>query len=38
MTKNNTKNIPADGFAGLKQNFASDATSGFIVFLLALAT
>jgi MFS superfamily sulfate permease-like transporter len=32
----NLKNIPADGLAGLKQNFSKDATSGFIVFLLAL--
>lgn len=29
-------NLPKDGLAGLKENFASDATSGFIVFLLAL--
>ena len=36
MKENNIKNIPADGLAGLKQNFISDATSGFIVFLLAL--
>jgi MFS superfamily sulfate permease-like transporter len=28
--------IPKDGIGGLKQNFSSDATSGFIVFLLAL--
>ncbi|MHA8092695.1 SulP family inorganic anion transporter [Aquirufa regiilacus] len=28
--------VPQDGFAGLKENFASDAISGFIVFLLAL--
>jgi MFS superfamily sulfate permease-like transporter len=28
--------IPADGLAGLKQNWQADATSGFIVFLLAL--
>jgi MFS superfamily sulfate permease-like transporter len=28
--------VPQDGFAGLKENFANDATSGFIVFLLAL--
>ncbi|MCC6726056.1 MAG: SulP family inorganic anion transporter [Saprospiraceae bacterium] len=28
--------IPADGMAGLKQNWQADATSGFIVFLLAL--
>lgn len=32
----NIKNIPADGLAGLKQNFSKDAISGFIVFLLAL--
>jgi MFS superfamily sulfate permease-like transporter len=30
------KYIPADGIAGLKENFSSDAISGFIVFLLAL--
>lgn len=30
------KNVPADGFAGLKQNFSKDALSGFLVFLLAL--
>jgi MFS superfamily sulfate permease-like transporter len=36
MSKNKLKNIPADGLAGLKQNFKSDAISGFIVFLLAL--
>ncbi|NBR13387.1 MAG: SulP family inorganic anion transporter [Crocinitomicaceae bacterium] len=29
-------NIPKDGFEGLKQNFSSDAVSGFLVFLLAL--
>jgi len=28
--------LPKDGLAGLKENFASDAASGFIVFLLAL--
>jgi MFS superfamily sulfate permease-like transporter len=28
--------LPKDGFAGLKENISSDATSGFIVFLLAL--
>jgi len=28
--------LPADGLAGLKQFWATDATSGFIVFLLAL--
>ena len=30
------KSIPNDGFKGLKQNFSSDAMSGFLVFLLAL--
>jgi MFS superfamily sulfate permease-like transporter len=30
------KNTPKDGLAGLKENYASDAASGFIVFLLAL--
>jgi MFS superfamily sulfate permease-like transporter len=29
-------NIPQDGLNGLKENFSSDAISGFIVFLLAL--
>ncbi|SOE23502.1 Sulfate permease, MFS superfamily [Spirosomataceae bacterium TFI 002] len=28
--------VPLDGLAGLKENFSSDAISGFIVFLLAL--
>ncbi len=28
--------LPKDGLAGLKENLAADATSGFIVFLLAL--
>jgi len=28
--------LPKDGLAGLKENFSSDAASGFIVFLLAL--
>jgi len=28
--------IPADGLAGLKENFSKDALSGFLVFLLAL--
>jgi len=32
----NKKNIPLDGFEGLKQNFSADALSGFLVFLLAL--
>ncbi len=30
------KYVPVDGLAGLKENFKSDAISGFIVFLLAL--
>ena len=33
MVKNK---LPLDGLKGLKENFQSDATSGFIVFLLAL--
>ena len=33
--KNNLE-LPKDGLTGLKENFASDAASGFIVFLLAL--
>lgn len=33
---NTKKYIPADGWAGFKENFSSDAISGFIVFLLAL--
>jgi len=36
MNSNIKSNSPADGFAGLKENFKSDAISGFIVFLLAL--
>jgi MFS superfamily sulfate permease-like transporter len=32
----NKKWIPADGLAGLKENFSSDAMSGFLVFLLAM--
>ena len=28
--------IPADGLAGLKENFTKDALAGFLVFLLAL--
>ena len=32
----NNKTLPKDGINGLKENFLSDATSGFIVFLLAL--
>ena len=30
------KIIPKDGFEGFKQNFSSDAISGFLVFLVAL--
>lgn len=30
------KKLPLDGLAGLKENFSTDAASGFIVFLLAL--
>mgnify|MGYP006167810133 FL=1 len=36
MTSKIKKHIPADGLAGLKENFKTDAISGFIVFLLAL--
>lgn len=28
--------VPLDGLAGLKENFSSDAISGFVVFLLAM--
>lgn len=35
-TQKNNISIPKDGLAGLKENFSSDAASGFIVFLLAL--
>jgi MFS superfamily sulfate permease-like transporter len=35
MKKNDTS-VPLDGLAGLRENFSSDAVSGFIVFLLAL--
>jgi MFS superfamily sulfate permease-like transporter len=35
-TKTSKKELPLDGIAGLKQNFSSDALSGFLVFLLAL--
>ncbi len=35
-TTKNTLQLPADGLAGLKQNFSKDALSGFLVFLLAL--
>ncbi|MDZ4665099.1 MAG: SulP family inorganic anion transporter [Bacteroidota bacterium] len=36
MLNNSNNKIPADGFAGLKENFSKDALSGFLVFLLAL--
>ena len=36
MKTQNKINIPKDGIAGLKENFSSDALSGFLVFLLAL--
>lgn len=36
MNTKTKKTIPADGLAGLKENFSSDAISGFLVFLLAL--
>lgn len=32
----NKLDLPKDGLTGLKENFTSDASSGFIVFLLAL--
>ncbi len=35
-TENKKLKLPLDGLAGLKENFSSDAISGFIVFLLAL--
>jgi len=36
MKSQKIKQIPLDGWAGLKQNFSKDAMSGFMVFLLAL--
>ncbi|WCC45644.1 SulP family inorganic anion transporter [Tenacibaculum finnmarkense] len=36
MKTQKLKQIPADGWAGFKENFKADAISGFIVFLLAL--
>lgn len=37
MSKNNNlPAVPQDGLAGLKENFVSDLTAGFVVFLLAL--
>jgi MFS superfamily sulfate permease-like transporter len=35
-TETTKRFIPADGLAGLKENFSKDALSGFLVFLLAL--
>ena len=35
-TETKKRYIPADGLAGLKENFSKDALSGFLVFLLAL--
>lgn len=36
MKANSHNNTPLDGLAGLKQNWNTDAVSGFMVFLLAL--
>lgn len=36
MKTTQNKYVPADGLAGFKENFKTDAISGFIVFLLAL--
>ncbi len=36
MKINNKLSLPKDGIEGLKENFSTDAISGFIVFLLAL--
>lgn len=36
IMKPNKLSIPKDGIEGLKENFTTDAISGFIVFLLAL--
>ena len=36
METNNKPLLPKDGIEGLKENFSTDAMSGFIVFLLAL--
>ena len=35
MNTKKIKQIPLDGWEGLKQNFSADAMSGFMVFLLA---
>ena len=34
-TENKKLKLPLEGLAGLKENFSTDAISGFIVFLLA---
>lgn len=36
MNNNQTKNVPLAGMRGLMQNWKSDMTSGFLVFLIAL--
>lgn len=36
MSIKDFRSIPKDGFAGFKQNFRSDASAGFVVFLLAM--
>jgi len=36
MNSKKIKQIPLDGWAGLKQNLSADAMSGFMVFMLAL--
>ncbi|MFC3881494.1 SulP family inorganic anion transporter [Algoriphagus namhaensis] len=36
MKKITSLALPKDGWAGLKENFTSDALSGFVVFLLAM--
>jgi MFS superfamily sulfate permease-like transporter len=36
MEKSTKLTLPKDGWAGLKENFTTDALSGFVVFLLAM--
>ncbi|HAR19393.1 MAG TPA: sulfate transporter [Cytophagales bacterium] len=36
MRNHSNKNLPADYLAGLKENWRSDALSGFLVFLIAM--
>jgi MFS superfamily sulfate permease-like transporter len=36
MEKSTKLSLPKDGWEGLKENFSSDAVSGFVVFLLAM--